>query len=92
MRRIGSIVERDAVLAVRGAFARDDQNLAIGGGADVVDQARVYFHGVGEFRMRGIRNVIDQKAIRDCRVVCIVADDPFFGALKFFEKRAAHNF
>ena len=92
MRRIGSVIERDAVFAVRGAFARDDQNLAIGSGADIVDQARIYFHRVGQFRMRRIRNVIDQKPIRERRVVSIVADDPFFSALKFFEWRAAYDF
>ena len=47
MRRIGRVVERDAVLAVRRALARDNQNLAVGSRADVIHQTGVDFHGVG---------------------------------------------
>ena len=35
MRRIGRVIECDAVFAVRGAFARDDENLAIGSCAEL---------------------------------------------------------
>ena len=37
MSRIGSVEKGDAILAVGSAFARDDQNPSVRGGADVID-------------------------------------------------------
>src|SRR6266404_8364711 len=42
--------------------------------------------------MSRIGYVINQKLIRNRRVVGIVANDPFFGALKIFERSAAYDF
>src|SRR6266536_1732962 len=92
MRRVGSVIKGDTVFAIRRTLARDHENLPVGRRHDVVNQPRVDFHGVGEFRMRRIRDVVNKKAIGDRRVVSVVADDPFFGALELFEWRAADDF
>ena len=42
--------------------------------------------------MSGIGNVIDEEAIGNGRVVSVIADDPFFSPLKFFEGRPAYDF
>src|SRR6266705_3296088 len=41
--------------------------------------------------MYRVGNVIDQETIGNRRVVSMVSDDPFFGALKFFERSAADD-
>src|SRR5436853_7184424 len=92
MCRIRSVIESDSVLAIRGALARDDQNLAVGRGAYVVDDSRIDFHRVGQLWMSRIGYVIDQKSIGDRRVISIPANNPFLGALEFFEWRPPDNF
>src|ERR1051326_3314159 len=42
--------------------------------------------------MGRIRDVIDQKLIRDRRVIRVVADDPLFRALEFFQRRSPNDF
>jgi hypothetical protein len=62
---IRGVEKCNAVFAVGGAFSRDDQNLAVRSRADVIDQSRVYLDPVGLFGVGGIRDVKNEKLVRD---------------------------
>ena len=46
MCRIRSVIEDDTILPIRGALARNDENLSIRGRHDVIHQPRIDFYGV----------------------------------------------
>src|SRR5580704_18292566 len=82
MGSVGGVKENNSILAVGRAFASEDSDAFVGRGADVIDQARIYFEGVEELGICGIGNVVDKKLVGNCRKVGVMTDDPFLRHLQ----------
>ena len=69
MAGVGGVEDHDAVLAVRGAFAREDAVLPVFRRHHVVDDAGVREHRIGDFGVRGIADVDRVHPVSDGREI-----------------------
>src|SRR5215469_17423911 len=91
MSGIRSIKKYDSILATRGAFASNYADLAVGSDADVINQARINLHRVGQFRVRRIADVIDEHLVGDRRHIGVVAPDPLLSCHEILDRASSHD-
>src|SRR5271167_2190865 len=92
MRRVGGVEENDSVFAVGRSFAGEYSDFFVRSGADVVNQAGVYFESVEKLGIGGIGDVVDENFIRDGAEVGVVSDNPLFRHLQIRHGSVGYNF
>ena len=92
MRGVRSVEEDDAVLAVGRSLAREDTNLLVRRGADVVDEPCIDLQRIEQFGICRIGDVIDEEFVSNRGEIGVVADDPLFRHHHIRHGHVGHDF